>query len=83
MYRVVESVGSDIKNLKWGDKVIFVWMVECKKCLKCLCGKFNICDIFVYNWSNGFMLLDKKIMCFFKVFNGMLINYFFGILIFS
>uniref|UniRef100_A9U4C5 Predicted protein n=1 Tax=Physcomitrium patens TaxID=3218 RepID=A9U4C5_PHYPA len=80
---VVESVGSDIKNLKRGDKVIPAWMAECKKCPKCLRGKSNICDTLVYNWSNGFMPSDKKTTRFSKASNGMPINHFFGTSTFS
>lgn len=83
MHRVVESVGSDIKNLKRGDKVIPAWMAECKKCPKCLRGKSNICDTLVYNWSNGFMPSDKKTTRFSKASNGMPINHFFGTSTFS
>jgi S-(hydroxymethyl)glutathione dehydrogenase/alcohol dehydrogenase len=79
----VESVGSDIKDLKPGDKVIPVWMCECKKCPKCKRGKSNICDTLVYNWSNGFMPADKKTTRFSAASDGKPINHFFGTSTFS
>jgi S-(hydroxymethyl)glutathione dehydrogenase/alcohol dehydrogenase len=80
---LVESVGSDIKDLKPGDKVIPVWMCECKKCPKCKRGKTNVCDTLVYNWSNGFMPSDKKTTRFSAASDGQSISHFFGTSTFS
>ena len=82
-YRLVESVGSDIKDLKSGDKVVPVWMAECKKCPKCKRGRSNVCDTLVYNWSNGFMPADKKTTRFSRVADGKPIHRFFGTSTFS
>ena len=40
---VVESVGSEVKNLKVGDRVVGEHVVPCRKCRYCLEGKPNLC----------------------------------------
>jgi len=80
---LVESVGRDITDLKVGDKVLPVWMAECKKCPKCKRGNTNVCDTLVYNWSNGFMPSDKKTTRFSRVSDGKPISHFFGTSTFS
>lgn len=41
---IVKQVGSDIKNLKPGDKVILNWATPCMKCFQCKEGNQHICE---------------------------------------
>lgn len=41
---VVTSIGSDVKNLKVGDRVALEPGVVCGKCEQCLSGKYNLCE---------------------------------------
>ncbi|KAK7258170.1 hypothetical protein RIF29_32673 [Crotalaria pallida] len=40
---VVESIGSQVTNVKEGDMVIPTYIGECKECENCLSGKTNLC----------------------------------------
>ncbi|KAH8968941.1 hypothetical protein BDL97_02G009600 [Sphagnum fallax] len=80
---IVESVGSNVKGIKAGDKCIPVWQAECKKCSKCKSSRTNICDTFVFNWGSGLMPSDKKTTRFTRVSDGKPIYHFFGISVFS
>lgn len=82
-FRIVESVGSNVKGIKAGDKCIPVWQAECKKCSKCKSSRTNICDTFVFNWGSGLMPSDKKTTRFTRVSDGKPIYHFFGISVFS
>ncbi|MHA1885238.1 MAG: zinc-dependent alcohol dehydrogenase, partial [Promethearchaeota archaeon] len=41
---IIEKVGSDVKDLKPGDKVTIQPQVVCDKCYSCLHGRYHICD---------------------------------------
>ena len=41
---VIEKIGSNVKDLKPGDKVTIQPQVVCDKCYPCLHGKYHICD---------------------------------------
>jgi L-iditol 2-dehydrogenase len=38
------AVGSDVKNLKCGDKITVQPQIYCGHCYSCIHGKYNICD---------------------------------------
>jgi len=40
----IEKVGSNVKNLKPGDKVTILPQVVCDQCYPCTHGKYHICD---------------------------------------
>ena len=40
----IEKIGSEVKNLKPGDKVTIQPQVVCNKCYPCTHGKYHICD---------------------------------------
>ncbi|XP_077332732.1 alcohol dehydrogenase 1-like [Lithobates pipiens] len=40
---IIESVGKGVTNLKPGDKVIPLWLPQCRKCTSCLNPNSNIC----------------------------------------
>ncbi|MHA2131959.1 MAG: zinc-dependent alcohol dehydrogenase [Promethearchaeota archaeon] len=40
----IEKIGSNVKNLKSGDKVTIQPQVVCDKCYPCTHGKYHICD---------------------------------------
>jgi len=42
---VVTKVGSDVKNVAVGDKVILNWAMHCGKCFQCLQGNQHICEV--------------------------------------
>ena len=41
---VVREVGSEVRNLKVGDHVVFCWAPPCGKCEMCLAGRPVLCD---------------------------------------
>lgn len=41
---IVESVGSEVNNVKIGDHVIALYTAECQKCKFCTSGKTNLCS---------------------------------------
>ncbi|MHA2398620.1 MAG: zinc-dependent alcohol dehydrogenase [Promethearchaeota archaeon] len=41
---IIEKVGSDVKDLKPGDKVTIQPQLVCDKCYPCLHGRYHICD---------------------------------------
>jgi len=77
---IVESVGSEVTELKAGDHVIPSFMAECKECELCERGKNNICELFRFNFLSGVAYTDKK--CRFSV-NGKPIHHFIGLSTFS
>jgi Zn-dependent alcohol dehydrogenase len=77
---IVESVGSEVTELKAGDHVIPTYMAECKECELCDRGKNNICEIFRFNFFSGVTYTDKK--CRFSL-NGKPIHHFVGLSTFS
>jgi S-(hydroxymethyl)glutathione dehydrogenase/alcohol dehydrogenase len=79
-HRIVESVGSEVTELKAGDHVIPTYMAECKECELCDRGKNNICEIFRFNFFSGVTYTDKK--CRFSL-NGKPIHHFVGLSTFS
>ena len=40
----IEKIGSNVKNLKPGDKVTILPQVVCDQCYSCTHGKYHICD---------------------------------------
>ena len=40
----IEKIGSNVKNLKPGDKVTILPQVVCNQCYSCTHGKYHICD---------------------------------------
>ncbi|XP_018419782.1 PREDICTED: alcohol dehydrogenase 1-like isoform X2 [Nanorana parkeri] len=40
---IIESVGKGVTNLKSGDKVIPLWLPQCRKCSTCLNPHSNLC----------------------------------------
>ena len=44
----VVEVGSDVKNLKVGDRVVFEPGVPCRRCRFCKMGRYNICPNVVF-----------------------------------
>nr|ABR17481.1 unknown [Picea sitchensis] len=78
--KVLESVGSEVTELKAGDHVIPSYMAECKECELCDRGKNNMCEVFIFNYLSGVAYTDKK--CRFSL-NGKPIHHFFGLSTFS
>lgn len=77
---IVESVGSEVTEVKAGDHVIPAYMADCKECERCHRGKNNICELFMFNFVSGVAYTDKK--CRFSV-NGKPIHHFLGLSTFS
>ena len=40
---IVESIGSDVTDVKVGDHVILLWMPQCNKCVNCKNPTTNTC----------------------------------------
>ncbi|KAM2576619.1 hypothetical protein TB2_002369 [Malus domestica] len=59
-YRIVESVGEGVRDLKAGDHVLPVFMGECKDCAHCKSEESNMCDLLRINTDRGVMLGDGK-----------------------
>jgi len=60
--RIVESVGSEVAELKAGDHVIPQYMAECKECELCHRGKNNIYQVFRFNFISRIAYTDKKML---------------------
>jgi S-(hydroxymethyl)glutathione dehydrogenase/alcohol dehydrogenase len=52
---VVESVGKDVTSVKVGDKVIPLYIPECRTCKFCLSGKTNLCSLIRTTQGAGLM----------------------------
>lgn len=48
----VVAVGSEVKNLKIGDRVVVPFTISCGECLRCARGEFSLCAV---SNPNGFM----------------------------
>jgi hypothetical protein len=59
-YRIVESVGEGVTDLKPGDHVLPVFTGECKECRQCKSEESNMCDLLRINTDRGVMLNDGK-----------------------
>lgn len=79
-YRVVESVGEGVTDLKAGDHVLPVFTGECKECRHCKSSESNMCDLLRINTDRGVMIEDGKTR-FFK--DGKPIHHFLGTSTFS
>jgi Zn-dependent alcohol dehydrogenase len=42
---VVVKIGSDVKSVAVGDKIILNWAMHCGKCFQCLQGNQHICEV--------------------------------------
>src|ERR1700759_1820460 len=42
---IVVTVGSDVKSVAVGDKVILNWAMHCGKCFQCLHGNQHRCEV--------------------------------------
>lgn len=54
---IVEEVGSEVKNLKKGDRVVVPFNISCGECFFCKKGLFSLCDV-----SNPNAEIAKKAM---------------------
>ncbi|MEB3827787.1 S-(hydroxymethyl)glutathione dehydrogenase/class III alcohol dehydrogenase [Phormidium sp. CCY1219] len=52
---VVAEVGPDVKSLKVGDRVIPLYVPECRQCKFCLSGKTNLCQAIRDTQGRGVM----------------------------
>lgn len=59
-FRIVESVGEGVTDLKPGDHVLPVFTGECKECRHCKSEESNMCDLLRINTDRGVMLDDGK-----------------------
>lgn len=59
-FRIVESVGEGVTELKPGDHVLPVFTGECKECRHCKSEESNMCDLLRINTDRGVMLNDGK-----------------------
>lgn len=41
---IVEAVGSNVRHVETGDKVLLNWAIPCKTCYQCRRGNQNICE---------------------------------------
>ena len=48
---VVEEVGSDVRSVRSGDRVICSWVTPCGGCRLCLGGEANLCDGLAGDWE--------------------------------
>lgn len=60
MFRIVESIGEGVTDLKPGDHVLPVFTGECKECRPCKSQESNMCDLLRINTDRGVMLNDGK-----------------------
>lgn len=60
VYRIVESVGDGVTNVKPGDHVIPCYQAECGVCKMCKSGKTNLCARVRPATGKGVMLSDGK-----------------------
>lgn len=80
MFRIVESVGEGVEDLKPGDHVLPVFTGECGECRHCLSEESNMCDLLRIDTDRGVMFRDGKSR--FSL-NGVRINHFLGTSTFS
>lgn len=59
-FRIVESVGEGVTDLKAGDHVLPVFTGECKECDHCKSEESNMCDLLRINTDRGVMLNDGE-----------------------
>jgi Zn-dependent alcohol dehydrogenase len=59
-YRIVESVGEGVTEVKAGDHVIPCYQAECRECKFCKSGKTNLCGKVRSATGVGVMLSDRK-----------------------
>ncbi len=52
---VVVEIGADVKTLKPGDRVIPLYVPECRQCKFCLSGKTNLCQAIRETQGKGLM----------------------------
>lgn len=52
---VVVEIGADVKSLKPGDRVIPLYVPECRQCKFCLSGKTNLCQAIRETQGKGLM----------------------------
>lgn len=52
-YRVVESVGEGVSEVKKGDVVIPVFMAQCLECIDCKSKKSNLCSKVPFRMSGN------------------------------
>lgn len=60
IYRIVESVGEGVTEVKAGDHVIPCYQAECRECKFCLSGKTNLCGKVRSATGVGVMLSDRQ-----------------------
>lgn len=60
VYRIVESVGEGVTDLKPGDHVLPIFTGECKDCAHCKSEESNLCDLLRINTDRGVMIHDGK-----------------------
>ena len=59
-FRIVESVGEGVTDLKPGDHALPVFTGECKECRHCKSEESNMCDLLRINTDRGVMINDGK-----------------------
>lgn len=59
-FRIVESVGEGVKDLKEGDHVLPVFTGECGECRHCKSEESNMCDLLRINTERGVMISDGQ-----------------------
>lgn len=50
---IVKEIGSDVKNIKIGNKVILNWAIPCGSCFQCADGNQHICEENSFVTGNG------------------------------
>ncbi|KAJ9675159.1 hypothetical protein PVL29_024206 [Vitis rotundifolia] len=60
VYRIVESVGEGVTDLKPGDHVLPIFTGECKDCAHCKSEESNLCNLLRINTDRGVMIHDGK-----------------------
>ncbi|CAN1801788.1 Alcohol dehydrogenase [Linum perenne] len=60
MFRIVESVGEGVTELKAGDHVLPIFTGECNECSHCQSQESNLCELLRINTDRGVMIGDGK-----------------------
>ena len=76
---IIEKVGSNVKDFKKGDHVVFVFVPSCGSCISCLEGRPSLCDPGLKSNTAGTLLSGERRIS----YNGNKINHHVGVSCFS